>query len=192
MLLNRIESIGRGIKDLQRFRDIVVVFLRYGYTDIAEALHLPSALDIPIKRMREEQARFQDLSSPERLRLAFEELGPTFVKLGQILSTRPDFVPEEFIGELTKLQSGAGAIPYEQIIEVLESELRAPSSRFFRSVNRRPLGAASIAQVHKARLKNGRVVVVKVQRPGIEDVVQVDLEIMAYIASLIEDHLEGW
>ena len=192
MLLNRIESIGRGIKDLQRFRDIVAVFLRYGYTDIAEALHLPSALDIPIKRLREEQKRFQDLGAPERLRLAFEELGPTFVKLGQILSTRPDFVPEEFIFELTKLQVGAASLPYEEVIAVLEEELRAPMSEFFRNVNRRPLGAASIAQVHKARLKNGQVVVVKIQRPGIEEVVQVDLEIMAYVASLIEDHLDGW
>ena len=192
MLLNRIESIGRGIKDLQRFRDIVVVFLRYGYTDIAEALHLPSALDIPIKRLREEQKRFQDLGAPERLRLAFEELGPTFVKLGQILSTRPDFVPKEFIVELTKLQAGAATLPFESVIEVLEAELRAPLTAFFKTVNRRPLGAASIAQVHKARLKNGQVVVVKIQRPGIEDIVQVDLEIMAYVASLIEDHLEGW
>ena len=192
MLLNRIESIGRGIKDLQRFRDIVVVFARYGYTDIAEALHLPSALDIPIKRHREEQARFQDLSSPVRLRLAFEELGPTFVKLGQILSTRPDFVPEEFITELTKLQYGARPLDYDEVIGVVESEMRAPVSTYFKTVNRRPLGAASIAQVHKARLKNGQVVVVKVQRPGIEDIVHVDLEIMAYVASLIEDHLEGW
>ncbi len=192
MLLNRIESIGRGIKDLQRFRDIVLVFLRYGYTDIAEALNLPGTLGIPSKRLREEQERFQDLESPERLRLAFEELGPTFVKLGQILSTRPDFVPEEFIKELTKLQYGASTLPYEEVIEVIETELRAPVSKFFKSVNRRPLGAASIAQVHKARLKDGRVVVLKVQRPGIDEVVQVDLEIMAYLASLIEDHLEGW
>ncbi len=192
MLLNRIESIGRGIKDLQRLRDIVLVFLRYGYADIAEALNLPGTLGIPTKRLREEQERFQDIGSPERLRLAFEELGPTFVKLGQILSTRPDFVPEEFIKELTKLQYGAGTLPYEEVIEVVETELRAPVSKFFKSVNRRPLGAASIAQVHKARLKDGRVVVVKVQRPGISDVVHVDLEIMAYLASLIEDHLEGW
>lgn len=192
MLLNRIESIGRGIKDLQRFRDIVLVFLRYGYVDLAEALNLPGTLGIPTKRLREEQERFQDLGSPERLRLAFEELGPTFVKLGQILSTRPDFVPREFIKELTKLQSGAGTIPYEKVIEVVEAELRAPVSTFFKSVNRRPLGAASIAQVHKARLKDGRVVVLKVQRPGISDVVHIDLEIMAYIASLIEDHLDGW
>ena len=192
MLLNRIESIGRGIKDLQRLRDIVVVFLRYGYTDIAEALHLPSALDIRIKRLRKEQERFQDLSSPVRLRLAFEELGPTFVKLGQILSTRPDFVPEEFIVELTKLQYGARTLAYEEVIGVVESEMRGPVSAFFRSINRRALGAASIAQVHKARLKNGQVVVIKVQRPGIEDTVHVDLEIMAYLASLIEDHLEGW
>ncbi|MDA7680620.1 AarF/UbiB family protein, partial [bacterium] len=116
----------------------------------------------------------------------------TFVKLGQILSTRPDFVPEEFISELTKLQYGARTLDYEEVIGVIESEMRAPVSNYFKTVNRRALGAASIAQVHKARLKNGQVVVVKVQRPGIEDIVHVDLEIMAYIASLIEDHLEGW
>ena len=191
MLLNRIESIGRGFKDLQRFRDIVGTFLRYGYTDLAEALHLSRVMEIPIKRYRDEQKRFEGLSSPVRLRLAFEELGPTFVKLGQILSTRPDFVPEEFIAELTKLQSGAAILPYETVIGVVEKELRAPTSEFFRSINHRPLGAASIAQVHKARLKNGKVVVVKVQRPGIDEIVQVDLEIMAYLASLVEDHLDG-
>ena len=192
MLLNRIESIGRGIKDLQRFRDIVAVFFRYGYADIAEALHLPHALEMPIRRLSAEQDRFKDLSSPVRLRLAFEELGPTFVKLGQILSTRPDFVPGEFIKELRKLQVGASVLPYEDVIAVIESEIRAPVSTFFRSVNKRPLGAASIAQVHKARLKNGRVVVVKVQRPGIEETVHIDLQIMSRLASLIEDHLDGW
>lgn len=192
MLLNSIESIGRGLKDLQRFRDIVGVFLKYGYQDLAEALYLPKALKLPIRKYREEQERLKEVSAPERLRLAFEELGPTFVKLGQILSTRPDFVPPEFIRELTKLQTGAGAIPYEDVIEVIEAELRGPVSEFFRSVHRRPLGSASIAQVHKARLKNGGVVVVKVQRPGIEEKVHIDLEIMEYLATLIEDQVEAW
>ncbi len=192
MLLSRIESIGRGIKDLQRFRDIVSVFLRYGYTDIAEALRLPQSLELPSKRLQAEQERFRHLSAPERLRRAFEELGPTFVKLGQILSTRPDFVPEAFIKELSKLQYGVGPISFEEVIQVVESELRTSYKDFFRTINRRPLGAASIAQVHKARLRDGSVVVVKVQRPGIEEIVQVDLEIMAYVASLIEDHVEGW
>lgn len=192
MLIRRIENIGRTFHHLQRARDIVGVFLRYGYEDLAEKLHLPSALGVPIKRIREEQEALRDLSPAVRLRLACEALGPTFVKMGQILSTRPDLIPDPFIRELRKLQAQVAPVEFSRIRKVLADELGRPIARVFESIEEKPLGSASIAQVHKARLVDGQVVVVKVQRPDIQQVVSLDLEIMHYVAELMEDHLEGW
>lgn len=192
MLFRRLENIGRRFHHLQRSRDVVKVFLKYGYEDLAHRLHLPSALNLPLKQVREEQAAIHSLSPPERLRRACEELGPTFVKMGQILSTRPNLLPEPFIQELAKLQDEAAPIPFAEIKAALERELKRPLDQVFQSIDEQPLGAASIAQVHRARLLNGDAVVVKVQRPGVRRIVEVDLEIMVELASLIEHHVEGW
>lgn len=192
MIFRRLENIGRRFHHLQRARDVVKVFLKYGYEDLAHRLHLPSALKLPLQQVREEQEAIHQLSPPERLRRVCEELGPTFVKMGQILSTRPNLLPEPFIHELAKLQDEAAPIPFADVRDILEKELKRPLNEVFKSIEEQPLGAASIAQVHRAVLLDGSDAVVKVQRPGIRQLVEVDLEIMEQLAFLIEHHVEGW
>lgn len=192
MWLRQIENIGRNFRHLQRTREVVGVFLKYGYEDVAHRLHLPSVLNIPIRQIREQQREISDLSHAAKLRRVCEELGPTFVKLGQILSTRPNLLPTAYIDELSRLQEDVPSLPFEQIRSIVERELKCPLEAVFESVDEKPLGAASIAQVHEAVLLNGDRVVVKVQRPGIRRIIEVDLEIMAQLASLIEEYVETW
>ena len=191
MFARRLKQISRTIQHAQRFRTIVGIFYKYGYDDIAQKLHLPDLLGLPTRHARAEQEAIRHLPQPERLRRAFEELGPTFVKIGQMLSTRQDVLPEAFNHELVKLQDSAAPLPYEEIEAVLRSELKRPLEEIFQSIDPVPLGSASIAQVHQARLFSGEMVVVKVQRPGIRKVVTEDLEILRYIAGLLETHVEA-
>lgn len=124
--------------------------------------------------------------------MALEELGPTFVKLGQILSTRPDLIPVEFIQELSKLQDHVPPFPYPEVEQIIESELGTPLGNIFQHLKETPLASASLGQVHRARFADGEEVVVKVQRPGIQRTIEVDMEIMLHLATLMERHLEGW
>jgi ubiquinone biosynthesis protein len=130
-------------------------------------------------------------SQAERLRLAMEELGPTFVKLGQILSTRPDVIPREFIEEFRKLQDEVPAVPVSELREQVRRELGMDFDEIFAEFDSEPIAAASIAQVHRARLNSGEEVVVKIRRPGIIETVETDLDIMAGLAFLVERHLPG-
>jgi ubiquinone biosynthesis protein len=124
--------------------------------------------------------------------MALEDLGPTFIKMGQILSTRPDLLPVEFIQELPKLQDEVHPFSLSEIKDIILKELRKPVGQIFSHFEEQPLAAASIGQVHKAKTFDGQDVVVKVQRPGIQSTIQVDLEIMLHLADLMEKHLEGW
>ena len=189
-MIHPFENIGRTIENLQRYRDIVLIFMKYGYEDVAHRLHLPTSLKIPFFHKAAEAA--PQLPAAVRLRLAFQELGPTFVKLGQILSARSDFLPESFIVELSKLQDEVPPIGFTEVRQIIERELKRPLDQVYSFVEETPLGSASIAQVHRARLLNGSVVVIKVQRPGIQRIIEVDLQIMGHLASLIENHLEAW
>jgi len=192
MLMHPLERIGRTFHHAQRFRDIVRVFLKYGYEDLAHRLHLPSSLGLPTRHRREERAAIHLLSQPEKLRRACEELGPTFIKMAQILSTRPNLLPAGFAEELAKLQDSVAPVPFAEVQSVLSAELKRPLEEIFQSIDEQPLGSASIAQVHRARLVGGDNVVVKVQRPGIRKIIEVDLEIVAHLAALMENHLDGW
>src|SRR5436190_14263530 len=148
MLMHPLERIGRTFHHAQRFRDIVRVFLRYGYDDLAHRLRLPSSLGLPTRHRREERAAIHQLSQAEKLRHACEELGPTFIKMGQILSTRPNLLPPGFAEELAKLQDGVAPIPFSEVQSVLSAELTSPLEEIFQGVEEGPLGSASIAQVH--------------------------------------------
>lgn len=192
MLFGRFRKWERAVQHVQRFRTIVAVFLKYGYGDLAERLPLPSPLRLPFAKMRQAQEEISLMSQPERLRRAFEELGPTFVKLGQLLSTRTLLLPPAFVVELAKLHDEVPPIPFDQVLGVMAAELKRPAADFFLSIEQEPIGSASIAQVHRALRLNGERCVIKVQRPGIEKTVLVDLEIMAQLAMLLENHVEGW
>jgi ubiquinone biosynthesis protein len=133
---------------------------------------------------------FERLTKPQGLRMAFEELGPTYIKLGQILSTRPDLIPMEFIQELSKLQDNVPAFPFERVRKVIDSEFGRPPEDLFDQLDEEPLASASIGQVHRAVLKDGEAVAVKFQRPGIRKIIEVDLEIMLHLATLAERHIE--
>jgi len=180
------------VQHVHRFRVIIGVFLKYGYGDLAERLPLPSPLRLPFRRMRMEQEEIQRMSPPERLRRAFEELGPTFIKLGQLLSTRTLLLPPPFIVELAKLHDEVPPFPFPQVLTILGDELKRSPADYFASIEEVPIGSASIAQVHRAMRVTGEKCVIKVQRPEIERVVQVDLEIMAQVANLLQNHVEGW
>ena len=124
--------------------------------------------------------------TPEKLRQVLEDLGPTFVKLGQIMSMRPDFLPPEYCDELMKLQSGAKPLPFPIILEVIEKEYSRRWSQIFRSIDEEALGSASIAQVHRAVLTSGEKVVIKVQRPGIYEIMSKDIVLLKRAATLLK------
>lgn len=132
---------------------------------------------------------YEHLSAPERVRLSFEQLGPTFVKLGQLLATRPDLIPPEFSEEFRKLHDQVAGIPFKDVREILVAHFGAPLNEVFESFDEQPLAAASIAQVHRARLRDGSKVVVKVQRPGVEQIISEDLKILKGLAELAEKYI---
>ena len=134
--------------------------------------------------------RLERLTRAQRIRMALEELGPSFIKLGQVLSTRPDLVPVEFVKELSKLQDKVPASPYTDIQKIITAELGAPPGEIFAHFEKTPFASASIGQVHLAELSEGDPVAVKVQRPGIQKTIEVDLEIMLHLATLMERHVE--
>jgi len=179
----------RTIRHLRRYQEIAQVLIRHGFGELVDLLELQPYLAFPrrlVRRLREEAP---PLGAPQRLRLALEELGPTFIKLGQVLSTRPDLIPPPYVAELTKLQDTVPPGPWKPIQELIEAELGASTTELFARIGREPIAAASLAQVHPATLHDGTEVVVKVQRPGIEEVIEVDLEILQDIARLLQNRV---
>ena len=183
-LLRRGLQLGHAVKGAKRLQQIVSVFARHGFEDVLIRMNLrrfvPSLL---LKRARSETLK---KSTAHRLRESFEELGPTFVKLGQLLSTRSDLFPEEVIQEFTRLQDNVQPVPFEAISERIEEELGKSVYELFLTLDQKPLASASIAQVHRATLLNGETVVVKVQRPHIEEIIKTDVQLIAFLAKLIE------
>ena len=192
MLFQRFKQIGRTLQHAARLRHVAAVLLKYGYQDIARRLHLPLAGRLVFRRFREAQAEIEKRSQAERLRLACEELGPTFIKLGQLAASRTQTLPREITDELAKLQDQVAPAPFADIRRVLAEELKRPLEEVFAALDPEPLGAASIAQVHRAVLRDGRQVVVKVQRPGVKATVDVDLDILRELAAFAEAHVEDW
>ncbi len=189
--IRKIGIIGRAYRHLNRYRHILTVLFKYGFGDLVDILKIEQYLEIGLQMIsRKRREQVEKLSRAERVRMVMEELGPTFIKLGQILSTRPDLIPVEFIQELSKLQDNVPPFPYTEARQIIESEIGRPIEDIFQHFENTPLAAASIGQVHRAQLEDGEEVVVKVQRPGIRKTIEVDLEIMLHLASLMERHLE--
>ena len=169
--------------NLRRSATIVSVLARYGWGHYVDRLRLRGLL--PANQLREEAPATSDA---ERIRLALEELGPTFVKFGQILSVRQDLFAPEIIAELQKLQESVSPFSSVQARDIIEEELGRPVSELFSSFKDEPLAAASVAQVHTATLLDGTAAIVKVQRPEIDKVVQADLDILFVLARLLQQH----
>ncbi len=174
-------------RDLRRLHDIAVVLIRYGFADVVQRIGLAEALERAGKALGWKAAEgLTELSTPARMRRALEELGPTFVKLGQVLATRVDLLPAEWTAELGKLQDAAPAVPHAEIWAQLQEDLGAAPESVFAEVETRPMAAASLAQVHRARLTDGTDVVLKVRRPGIRPVVEADLRLLNHLAEIVE------
>lgn len=189
--IRKIGVIGRTYRHLKRYRQIMVVLFRYGFGNFLEALKIDQYIEMGLQAIsRKRRERLERLTKMERVRMVFEELGPTFVKLGQIISTRPDIVPIDLVEELAKLQDMVPPFSFDEAKTIIESELGAPLEQFFDSFDEIPIASASIGQVHKAVLKDGEKVAVKVQRPNIKKVIEIDIEIMLHIATLMERHIE--
>jgi ubiquinone biosynthesis protein len=180
------ETVGH-LRDLPRYGQILTTLVRYGYQDVVTALHL-EGIARPIERVTLGNEVTQH-DRPRRLRLVCEDLGPTFVKLGQLLSTRPDLLPEAYTNELAFLRDDVRAFPFDQVEMILKEEYGRPHGEIFASLDEKPVASASISQVHRAVLGDGSVVALKVQRPDIAKVVQADLDIIKNLAQLVERRL---
>jgi len=176
----------RSVRHLQRYREIAQVFIRHGFGELVEAVGLLPYLSLPRRLLFRGRTPVPPRGLPQRLRLALEELGPTFVKLGQVLSTRPDLLPPAYIAELAKLQDTVPPAEWESVQAQIELELGAPVERLFPVFDPTPIAAASLSQVHTANLPDGTEVVVKVQRPNIQTTIDTDLEILFDLARLVQ------
>ncbi len=182
----------RSRRHRQRYQEIAEVFLRHGFGYLFNNLGPEWAPPRRSSRSAEQAAApvpEQDL--PAHFRQALEELGPTFVKMGQVLSTRPDLLPPAYITELRKLQDSVPPVPWEAIRDAITQELGRPPEEIFASVDPEPLGAASLGQVYAATLADGAEVVIKVQRPNIQPTIATDLEILQALAPAAQRTPEG-
>jgi ubiquinone biosynthesis protein len=175
-----------ALSKLGRFRDIVAVLFKYGFDDVAERLQLPGKIFIS-----KTSVTTKDMTTWERLRRSMEDLGPTFVKFGQILSLRGDLLPADLIKELEKLQDSVAPVPYADIKEVLQKALKTPLDEIFSVIDEEPLAAGSLAQVHGAALKEENIpVALKIRRPDIVRTVEIDLQILEGAAPYVSENLE--
>lgn len=198
--IRQLGAVNRTYRHLNRYQRILRVLFKYGFNDLVDRLHIDQYLETGLKMInRKPREELDRHSRPVRLRMALEELGPTFIKLGQLLSTRPDFIPPEYLDELAKLQDSVPPFTYDEVQQIFQEEFGRDPADMYEYFDSRPLAAASIGQVHHARLSHSQIrageqkprdVVVKVQRPDIEKLIAVDLEILAHIARLMEEHLE--
>ena len=173
----------RKRRHLERYIEIGRILTKHGWESLLSKIGLARIFSLRARRVGVPPG-------PVQVRETLEELGPTFIKLGQVLSTRPDLIPPEYASELEKLQDEAPPFPSAEAIRVIEEDFGQPITNLFKSFNETPLAAASLGQTHLAILADGASVVVKVQRPGIRQVIENDLEMLAGIARTLETHFK--
>ena len=174
-------------RDLGRVQEIAGVLIRYGFGSVVHVLGIGQALEKVGKTLHwQHKEDYRTLDTAHRLRRVLEELGPTFIKMGQILATRVDLFPPAFITEFEKLQDQAPPIAFSELLPQLEDDLGAKIDEVFLEVDRKPLAAASLAQVHRAVLKDGTEVVLKIRRPGIRRIIEADLRLLNRLVDIIE------
>jgi ubiquinone biosynthesis protein len=177
------------VRGIRRFGAIARVLVKHGFSDLLDRMFHRSAAPDPLAS-GEPPAGKPIYPSPRRIRMVLEELGPSFIKLGQLMSTRADLFPPEYIDQLRELQDRVPPVSFEEIRTVAEKELKRPLEDVFTSFETESLAAASVAQVHVARLKTGERVAVKVVRPGIDKKIREDIGLMYYFAEKIEKSFE--
>ncbi len=185
------------IGDIKRFQTVVTVLFEEGFAFAVDEMKLRDLVPLRARflfglrhHIRKVGANKKEIPPEVRLRRILERLGPTFMKLGQLLSTRPDIMPPEFIAELAKLQDKGPILNPGVAEKIVEDELKTSIENVFIDFEMEPIAAASLAQVHRATLRDGTKVAVKVRRPGIEDVIKTDIHILTYLSQLIEKHIE--
>ncbi|MCK5306564.1 MAG: ubiquinone biosynthesis protein UbiB [Candidatus Omnitrophica bacterium] len=187
-----LRDITQKIHNVRRLRQILQVFAKHGFGYIVDRLHIEQNVIgkkvINIKPIRKLDVFDQTVAV--RARKVLEELGPTFIKLGQILSTRADLIPVEFCKEFEKLQDRVPSFEYEKVEEQISGEFKRSVSKIYKKFSPEPIAAASLAQVHIAELESGQKVIVKVQRPGIKKIITTDLEILYGLSKLAEKYIE--
>ena len=177
-------------KNIKRIRHIVKVFLRHGFGQFIEQINLQRFIPLSTKlKLFNRWEKIEKHTIPERLKIVFGELGPSFIKLAQILSSRPDLITTEYADEFRKLQDKVPPFPSEKAVQIIESELNISLNDVFSDFEGVPVAAASIAQVHNAVLKTGEKVIIKVQRPDILEIIQNDLAILSLIARLMSRYI---
>lgn len=167
---------------LARYKDIAALFLKYGRSDLVRSSGLADQLgEIEVDEIAA-------TGKPDELVKDFEKLGPAFIKLGQLLSTRPDFLPQPYLEAFARLQDDTEPFPFYEVRTVIEEELGANLSKVFPEFDEKPLASASLGQVHRATLRDGREMVVKVQRPGIRERLEKDLAALSELADALTKH----
>jgi ubiquinone biosynthesis protein len=189
--IRKIGVVGRTYRNLNRYRQILTILIKFGFGDLIDLLKIDQYIEIGLQLIsRDRRHPNEKLSRAERVRMAIEELGPTYVKLGQVLSTRPDLIPIEFTKELSRLQDKVPPFPFEAVKTTIEEEFGKPLEDLFTFIDKTPFASASIGQVHRAQLEDDEMVAVKVQRPGIKKNIEIDLEIMLHMATLVERNIK--
>jgi ubiquinone biosynthesis protein len=184
-------QLNRNIRSIKRYRQVVKVLFKYGFDNLLAYLSLTEVVTRWRRMLRRETSALAELSQAERMRMALEELGPTFIKLGQFLSTRADILPPNYIKEFSKLQDDVPPFSYDEVVTAIRLESGRDLDDLFSLFEPVPIAAASIAQVHRARLRSGEEVVVKIRRPGIQEQVETDIEALMLLAMVAERHLSN-
>lgn len=176
-------------KDLLRMNELAAILFRYGFADVIRRLGLATPIEQAGKLVRSPvKGDMLRMGTAERLRHAMEEMGPTYVKLGQVLATRVDLFPMDWISEFEKLQDQASPIPFEVLAPQVEAALGKPIDTLFARIDPQPVGVASIGQVHSALTRRGQKVVIKIQKPGIREKIESDLRLLDQLAKLASDN----
>ncbi len=184
--------ISDGIRHINRYREILEVLVATGLADLVQEFGLDKLLHRGLNLIKSQPTpEMASLTRPQRIRRAMEQLGPTFIKMGQVLSTRPDLIPDEYADEFAHLQADAPKLPFATIRGLLDEAFPDRVDQLFRQIDEKLLAAASIAQTHVAILHDGSEVVIKVRRPGIDEITVTDIEILRTLAKFVEKHVSN-
>lgn len=179
----------KEVRDIKRLNQILAVLFEEGFDFLVSKVKLLHHIPLT-KRLKSKLKKSTEAKPEVRLRRTLEKLGPTFIKLGQLLSVRPDLIPKEYSNELRKLQDSVPPFSYSEVKSIIEKEFGKGIESLFLHFEKNPIASASISQVHKAVLKNGEKVAVKVQRPNVKHLMETDIEIMFYFANLLEKNMD--